>query len=201
MVWTTAQGRFGRALHATGIQHPAPTLICTVDRDENKVWVSAPYAVAVLDGKQRHRRSAAHPALVPALRAGAPGRQPRSRNILLDDKQLDWRLEIEEVPDRNRFLQYDDAQRRTLKNLTVRNFKDDLSYAKAAGIYKLAETNEVEQRRGPPRHRRLEQQRSRPVARALRFAGRLAAQRAGRRISARHHEHLLTPSARSTNKA
>jgi len=42
------------------------------------------------------------------------------------------------VPDRNRFLEYDDRQRRTLRDLTIRNFKDDLSYAKAAGIYKLA---------------------------------------------------------------
>ena len=40
---------------------------------------------------------------------------------------------------RNRFLEYSDAQRRILKNITIRNFKDDLSYAKFAGIYKLAE--------------------------------------------------------------
>jgi hypothetical protein len=37
-------------------------------------------------------------------------------------------------------LQYDDLQRRTLRNLTVRNFKDDLSYTKAGAIYKLAKT-------------------------------------------------------------
>jgi hypothetical protein len=58
---------------------------------------------------------------------------------LLDDKQLDWRVEIEDTPYRNRFLEYSDAQRRILKNITIRNFKDDLTYAKFGGIYKLAD--------------------------------------------------------------
>jgi hypothetical protein len=43
------------------------------------------------------------------------------------------------------------VQRRTLKNLTIRNFKDDLSYAKFTGIYKLAEpekTNKDAGKRG-----------------------------------------------------
>ncbi|MES2647444.1 MAG: hypothetical protein V4717_11245 [Bacteroidota bacterium] len=50
-VWSTAQGRFGRALRVTGLQHPAPTLTCTVDRDDQRVKVSAPYAQAVANGK------------------------------------------------------------------------------------------------------------------------------------------------------
>jgi len=41
MVWTQAQGRFGRQLRATGIQHPAPTLTCSVNRDPDKLYVSA----------------------------------------------------------------------------------------------------------------------------------------------------------------
>jgi len=138
MVWTTAQGRFGRRLYTTGIQHPAPTLTCTVNRDENKLWVSAPYAVAVSNGKNV---TADPPRTQLWCLLYAQARQADnldSRNILLDDKQLDWRLEIEDVPDRNRFLAYDDRQRRTLRDLTIRNFKDDLSYAKGAGIYKLA---------------------------------------------------------------
>ncbi len=139
MVWTTAQGRFGRALKATGIQHPAPALTCTVNRDEYKLWVTAPYAVAVFDG----RNVTADPprtqlwCLLYAQARQADNRD--SRNILLDDKQLDWRLEIEDVPDRNRFQSYDDQQRRTLKDLTIRSFKDDLNYAKAASVYKLAD--------------------------------------------------------------
>jgi hypothetical protein len=139
MVWTTAQGRFGRALRATGIQHPAPTLTCTVNRDENKLWVNAPYAVAVFDGKNV---TADPPRTQLWCLLYAQARQADdldTRNILLDDKQLDWRLRIEDVPDRNHFLEYDDQQRRTLKNLTVRSFKDELSYAKFKGVYKLAE--------------------------------------------------------------
>jgi hypothetical protein len=139
MVWTTAQGRFGRPLRATGIQHPAPTLTCTVQRDENKLVVSAPYAVAVFDGRNV---TADPPRTQLWCLLYAQARQADNldwRNILLDDKQLDWRVEIDDVPERNRFLLYDDVQRRTLKNLTIRNFKDDLSYAKFTGIYKLAE--------------------------------------------------------------
>ena len=139
MVWTTAQGRFGRRLHATGIQHPAPTLTCTVARDENKLSVSAPYAVAVFDGCNV---TADPPRTQLWCLLYAQARQADNldwRNILLDDKQLDWRVEIEDVPGRNRFLIYDDVQRRTLKNLTIRNFKDDVSYAKFTGIYKLAD--------------------------------------------------------------
>jgi hypothetical protein len=110
-----------------------------VQRDENKLWVSAPYAVAVFDSRNV---TADPPRTQLWCLLYAQARQADNldwRNILLDDKQLDWRVEIEDTPHRNRFLEYSDAQRRILKNITVRNFKDDLSYAKFAGIYKLAE--------------------------------------------------------------
>ena len=73
-------------------------------RDENKLWVSAPYAVAGLDG---NNVTADPPRTQLWCLLYAQARQADnldSRNILLDDKQLDWRLEIEDVPDRNRFL-------------------------------------------------------------------------------------------------
>jgi hypothetical protein len=50
-VWSTAQGRFGRQLRVSGLQHPAPNMLCMVTRDENKICVSAPYASAVCNGK------------------------------------------------------------------------------------------------------------------------------------------------------
>lgn len=50
-LWSTAQGRFGRTLRVTGIQHPAPTLLCSLNRNENHLYVSAPYAKAVFNGK------------------------------------------------------------------------------------------------------------------------------------------------------
>jgi len=73
-----------------------------VNRDENKLWVSAPFATAVFDG----RNVTADPprtqlwALLYAQARQADNLD--TRDILLDDKQLDWRLEIENVPDRNR---------------------------------------------------------------------------------------------------
>jgi len=87
-IWSTAQGRYGRALRATGIQHPAPTLFCTVTRDEKTIEVSAPHAMAVLNG----RNVTAKPpkteiwALLYAQVIQADGLA--YRNILLGEKML-----------------------------------------------------------------------------------------------------------------
>ena len=50
-LWSTAQGRFGRELRVTGMQHPVPTLLCSLNRNENHMYVSAPYAKAVFKAK------------------------------------------------------------------------------------------------------------------------------------------------------
>ncbi|GJM31692.1 MAG: hypothetical protein DHS20C18_06930 [Saprospiraceae bacterium] len=50
-IWSTAQGRFGRPLRVTGVQHPTPTLFCTVERGDHQIKVVAPYATAVQNGK------------------------------------------------------------------------------------------------------------------------------------------------------
>ncbi|WP_147392262.1 hypothetical protein [Algoriphagus lacus] len=50
-LWSTAQARFGRELRVTGMQHPVPTLLCSLNRNENHMYVSAPYAKAVFQGK------------------------------------------------------------------------------------------------------------------------------------------------------
>ncbi len=139
MVWTTAQGRFGRPLRASGIQHPAPTLVCAVNRDEQKLYVNAPYAVAVFDG----RNVTADPprtqlwCLLYAQVTQADNLD--FRNVLLDDKQLDWQIQIEDEPDVKRFLRYDGQQRRTLKNIAVKNWKDELDYGNFRHVFKLAE--------------------------------------------------------------
>jgi len=143
MVWCTAQGRFGRPLRATGIQHPAPTLTCTVNRDEEKLYVSAPYATAVFDGKN----VTADPprtelwCLLYAQVRQADNRD--NRNVLLDDKMLDWRVQIEQDKQVNWFQKYDAQQIKTLKNITINNWKDELSYGQFQHVYKLAETNLV----------------------------------------------------------
>jgi len=50
-LWSTAQGRFGRALRVAGLQHPAPTLTCMLNRNEKVISVNSPYATAVFNGK------------------------------------------------------------------------------------------------------------------------------------------------------
>ncbi len=50
-LWSTAQGRFGRALRIAGLQHPAPNLPAMVNRDDIKIRVSAPFAKALFNGK------------------------------------------------------------------------------------------------------------------------------------------------------
>lgn len=87
-IWSTAQGRFGRALRVAGLQHPAPTLNCMVNRDEKVITVNAPYAVSVFNGKN----VTANPprtglwALLYAQVKQADGLD--YRNILLNEKEL-----------------------------------------------------------------------------------------------------------------
>lgn len=48
--WSTAQGRFGNPLRVAGIQHPPPTLTCSVLRYKSGIAASAAYANPVFDG-------------------------------------------------------------------------------------------------------------------------------------------------------
>jgi len=59
--WSTAQGRFGRPLRVTGIQHPPPHLTCSVARDEALIAVTAPYATTVLNGRRVFSAAASDP--------------------------------------------------------------------------------------------------------------------------------------------
>lgn len=143
MVWTTAQGRFGRPLRATGVQHPAPTLTCTVNRDQEKLYVSAPYAVAVFNGKNV-TADPPRTELWCLLYAQVKQTDNRDyRNILLDDKRLDWRVQIEPDPQANRLAQFDDQQRRLLKNITIQNWKDEVDYARFQHLFKLTDLSQV----------------------------------------------------------
>jgi hypothetical protein len=51
-MWCTAQGRYGRPLRVSGIQHPSPHLICAVERAQTGIGVTAPYAIAVYNGNR-----------------------------------------------------------------------------------------------------------------------------------------------------
>jgi len=87
-IWSTAQGRYGRPLRAAGVQHPAPTLFCSVNRDELNISVLAPHAVAVMNGVNITAKPPRTEiwALLYAQVIQADGKS--HRNILLDEKML-----------------------------------------------------------------------------------------------------------------
>ena len=142
-IWSTAQGRFGRRLRVTGIQHPAPQLTCMVDRDDEKIHVTAPYAVAVANGKN----VTADPprtdlwCLLYAQVKQADNRD--FRNILLDNKRLDWRLQVEHDRDVNVFARNTRAELNTLKQLTIAHWNDALDHARMGHALKLTDTTRV----------------------------------------------------------
>jgi hypothetical protein len=138
-VWTTAQGRFGRPLRVPGVQHPAPTLTCTVNRDEEKLYVTAPYAVAVHNGKN----VTADPprteiwALLYSQVKQADNKE--YRNILLDDRVLAANMRVEHDKTVSWKAKYTQEERWLLQRASARNFKDDIGQALSGPAFKLAD--------------------------------------------------------------
>lgn len=136
-VWTTGQGRFGRRLKSQGIQHPAPTLTCMPNRDEDKLWVTAPYAVAVHDGKN----VTANPprtelwALLYAQVKQADNKD--YRNILMDDRPLDWRVQIERDKEVNVFERYSEKALQLLNKITSKTLKTEVAITPTGNFLKL----------------------------------------------------------------
>ncbi len=90
-LWSTAQGRFGRPLRITGMQHPAPTLLCNVNRDNNLLYVNAQYAQAVWNGKNV-TSDPPRTSLYALLYAQVKQADDLDyRNILLDEKLMTWK--------------------------------------------------------------------------------------------------------------
>ncbi|MDZ7604581.1 MAG: hypothetical protein U5K79_03115 [Cyclobacteriaceae bacterium] len=136
-VWSTAQGRFGRRLRATGIQHPAPTLTCMANRDSDKLWVTAPYAVAVHDGKNV-TADPPRTELWALLYAQVKQADKMDyRNILLNDRRLDWRVQVETEKDVDVLKKYTADDLQVLNSITINNFNDSINYAKFQNVYKL----------------------------------------------------------------
>lgn len=103
-LWSTAQGRFGRPLRVTGIQHPAPTLLCSLNRNENHIYVSAPYAKAVFNGKNvtsKPPRTSLW-AMVYAQVFQADGRD--HRNILLGEIEMKIGVRVNTDPKRQKAI-------------------------------------------------------------------------------------------------
>ncbi|MEO8399158.1 MAG: hypothetical protein ABI550_04995, partial [Ignavibacteriaceae bacterium] len=140
-IWCTAQGRFGRALRATGVQHPAPTLTCIVNRDEEKLYVTAPYAVTVHKGKNV-TSDPPRTSIWCLLYAQVKQADNKDfRNILLDEKKLDWRVRVEHNKKVNKFVRYNDEQIKTLKYISINNWKDELDYGNFKNIFQLADNS------------------------------------------------------------
>ncbi len=126
-VWTTAQGRFGRALRATGIQHPAPVLLCNVNRDEEKLYVTAPYAQAVYKGKNV-TSDPPRTQLWALLYAQVKQADNKDfRNVLLDDRRMDWRTQVAFHQNTNAYLNLKDKQIEDLKLSAIQNWNPKLT--------------------------------------------------------------------------
>jgi len=86
-IWCTAQARYGGSVRLTGVQHPAPALVCSTTRDKDKVVMSAPYAYAISEGSNlTHYPMTELWGLLYAQVAVVNGED--HRNILLGRKQL-----------------------------------------------------------------------------------------------------------------
>ena len=95
-MWSTAQGRFGRPLRVSGLQHPAPHLICSVQRGASislktsGVLVTAPYAVTVFNGNRLYNLANGDPQTTIWFMLYTQVLQTDGasfRNILLDHRQ------------------------------------------------------------------------------------------------------------------
>ena len=97
------------------------------NRDKDKLWVTAPYAVAVHKGKN----VTANPprtelwALLYAQVKQADNND--YRNILLDDRPLDWRVQIENEKDVNVFEKYTRNELQLLNQIIVKTLKGQVS--------------------------------------------------------------------------
>jgi hypothetical protein len=115
-IWSTAQGRFGRPLRATGVQHPCPALTCITSRSKkisgvitiNEITVMAPYAKAVQDGKNV-TASPPHTSLWCLLYAQVKQADDAMwRNILLDTREM--RMFVTDPDEVKKIIQNKDGQ-------------------------------------------------------------------------------------------
>src|SRR5262249_5174638 len=89
-IWSTAQGRFGHPTRISGVQHPAPSLTSLVERTPSGIKVTAPYAVAVFNGRNVTSRPPKTEiwCLLYAQAQQADGKH--YRNILLAEGKLEY---------------------------------------------------------------------------------------------------------------
>ncbi len=129
-LWSTAQGRFGRELRVTGMQHPVPTLLCALNRNENHMYVSAPYAKAVFKGKNvtsKPPRTSLWTLLYAQVHQ-ADGLD--FRNILLAERRM--RIEVQ--------INTDPKTLKKINDLTQTTYFQPVLPAYETGIFKVSPT-------------------------------------------------------------
>ena len=89
-MWSTAQGRFGPPLRVAGVQHPPPSLPCTVLHNSQGIMVSAPYALPVLDGQPLQPRPPRSQMWVLLYAQAEQIDGADRRNVLLGRKPAPW---------------------------------------------------------------------------------------------------------------
>ncbi len=129
-LWSTAQGRFGRPLRITGMQHPAPTLLCNVNRDDKLLYVNAQYAQAVWNGKNV-TSDPPRTRLYALLYAQVKQADDLDyRNILLDEKLMTWTRNF--VVKENLLVVNDDIKLNLFKDMQLQQSGIQLSQLQAS---------------------------------------------------------------------
>jgi hypothetical protein len=109
------------------------------NRDEDKLWVTAPYAVTVHGGKNV-TADPPRTELWALLYAQVKQADDKDfRNILLDDRQLDWRVQVEKTKSVDLLEKYTDSQLQVLSTIAYRNFKYETSPAAVTSVLQLVD--------------------------------------------------------------
>jgi hypothetical protein len=122
----TAQARFFDPLRIAGLQFPAPTLTCLLNRNEKEVSISAPYAQALFNGQDvtSNPPRTAMWALLYAQVKQADGKD--YRNILLTELEL---TPDPILPENDLFMRFIFKKIRQIENQKLIEYEDGLPVA------------------------------------------------------------------------
>jgi hypothetical protein len=101
-IWSTAQGRFGHPIRLSGVQHPAPSLKCLVDRTADRLTVTAAHAMAVFGGRNVTSQPPKTELWVMLYAQVSQADGIGNRNLLLGETRLD--VMRQQVPAIREFL-------------------------------------------------------------------------------------------------
>ena len=162
-IWSNAQARHGAPLRIAGLQFPAPTLKCLLNRTEKEISISAPYAQAVFNGQDitSNPPRTAIWAVLYAQVMQADGKD--YRNILLTELEL---LPNPVIPDSELFRRFIFEKLRQIENQKIRDYKDGLPLEpydllglaqKLAAAFQLEKQRMIRQAHGAWNNQQVEQ--------------------------------------------